>query len=139
MKDLDTNLIWEIYDKGKNNPNNLTPEKLLQNWEKFKQFIYTNFPEFDIEINDLDYWDDEDNNITKIYMEPITIYFDLPEHEKYYKPLIQVANNNPRLFMLAISNGGFQFWIKEQTFSANNLEGVYGWLTKIFTGIKAIN
>ena len=139
MKDFDSQLIWEIYDKWRETSNQLTPEKLLQDWEKFKQFIYTNFSEFDIEINDLDYQDDEDNNITKIYMEPITIYFDLPEHEKYHKPLSEVAKNMPKLFMLGIGDGGFQFWIKEQTVGANNLEKLYRFLTKLFTGIKSID
>ena len=138
MKDLDEQWICEIYDRLKYD-NKLSLENLEQDWQRFQQFIFTNFPELDIDFVDgefQDYWEDNSGSVIRLQIAPIILYFDLPESEKIMRLLQHAAKNNPRMYQIRIRDMGFQFEFKEMTFLTGRYQIYKDFVVKTLIKIK---
>lgn len=137
MKDLDSSLIWEIYDKWKTETP-LAPENIEREWTEFSSNMIAKFPKLDMKFGDIDYNLDNGGEVIRIIMEPITLFFDFPESEKHYKVLQKAVKSNPTYFEIITSDMGFMFNIKDQKFLSVRRQAVYSFIEKILSSIDRI-
>lgn len=137
MKDLDSSLIWEIYDKWKES-SPLSEDNISREWSEFSSNMTAKYPKLDIEFGDIDYYTDLKGEVSRIIMDPITLYFDFPEHEKHFSLLKKVVKNHPNNFEIFSGDMGFQFEFKEKSFLVVRREAVYKWIDRVLNVINRV-